>query len=93
LRDPPELDSYEKRKVDTMLQFSRDWRNIDRINYDHIVTVENMKAILGYDISENKAPYARMLQSKAQKEWDRAHESGEECPKEGEREDKTQRYG
>lgn len=59
LREPPELEALERRKVDTMLHFSREWRNFDQINFDNIVTDTNMRNILGYQISENKAPYEK----------------------------------
>jgi hypothetical protein len=42
-----------------MLAFSRDYMNIERMQFDNIVTTENMRTYLGYQIPENKSVWRK----------------------------------
>lgn len=67
LREPPELNITERRRVDTMVILSRTGSNFDSIKFDHIVTDTNMREILGYWIPKNKVPFDEKGKSKTAK--------------------------
>jgi hypothetical protein len=72
-----------------MLHFSLNWKNLDQINYDHIVTVENMRAILGYNLSKNRANYVKKAMSKAVNSGVALAVQEESAPKKGKEKTKT----
>jgi hypothetical protein len=67
LREPPELNITERRRVDTMLILSWMGSNFDSIKFDHIVTDTNMREILEYWIPGNKVPFDKKGKSKTAK--------------------------
>jgi hypothetical protein len=59
LREPPALNATGRRRVATMLTFSQTLANILKIDYDNIVTDENMRKVLKYQIPIGKVLYDR----------------------------------
>jgi hypothetical protein len=59
LREPPALNATGRRRVATMLTFSQTPANILKIDYDNIVTDENMRKVLKYQIPFGKVWYDR----------------------------------
>jgi hypothetical protein len=54
LRETPTLNPTGRRRVATMLTFSQTPANVLKIDYDNIVTDENMRSILKYQIPLGK---------------------------------------
>jgi hypothetical protein len=59
LREPPALNTTGRRRVATMLTFSQMPTNVLKIDYDNIVTDENMRKVLKYQIPTSKVWYDR----------------------------------
>jgi len=59
LREPPALNATGRRRVATMLTFSQTPTNVLKIDYDNIVTDENMRKVLKYQIPTGKVWYDR----------------------------------
>jgi hypothetical protein len=59
LREPPALNATGRRRVATMLTFSQTPTNVLKIDYDNIVTDENMRKVLKYNIPPGKVWYDR----------------------------------
>jgi hypothetical protein len=59
LREAPALNATGKRRVAAMLLFSQTPGNDRKIDYDNIVTEENMRKVLGYQIPTEKVWYDR----------------------------------
>lgn len=59
LREPPALNATRRRRVATMLTFSQTPTNVLKIDYDNIVTDENMRKALKYEIPTGKVLYDR----------------------------------
>jgi hypothetical protein len=59
LREAPALNATGRRRVATMLTFSQTLGNASKIDYDNIVTDENMRKVLKYKIPTNKVWYDR----------------------------------
>jgi hypothetical protein len=59
LREPPALNATGKRRVATMLTFPQTPTNVLKIDYDNIVTDENMRKVLKYQIPIGKVWYDR----------------------------------
>jgi hypothetical protein len=59
LREPPALNATGRRGVATMLTFSQTPTNVLKIDYDNIVTDENMRKVLKYQIPTGKVWYDR----------------------------------
>jgi len=59
LREPPALNATGRRRVATMLTFSQTPTNVLKIDYDNIVTDENMRKVLKYEIPTGKVWYDR----------------------------------
>jgi hypothetical protein len=59
LREPPALNATGRRRVATMLTFSQMPTNVLKIDYDNIVTDENMRKVLKYQIPTGKVWYDR----------------------------------
>jgi hypothetical protein len=58
-REPPALNATGRRRVATMLTFSQTPTNVLKIDYDNIVTNENMRKVLKYNIPTGKVWYDR----------------------------------
>lgn len=58
-REPPTLNATRRRRVATMLTFSQTPTNVLKIDYDNIVTDENMQKVLKYQIPTDKVWYDR----------------------------------
>jgi hypothetical protein len=58
------LNATGKTRVDTMLIFSRTKANGLKMDFDKIVTDDNMRKILGYVIPENKVIYDKKGKAK-----------------------------
>jgi len=54
LREAPALNATGRRRVATMLTFSQTPANVLKIDYDNIVTDENMQSVLKYQIPLGK---------------------------------------
>jgi hypothetical protein len=59
LREAPVLNATGRRRVATMLTFSQTPVNVLKIDYDNIVTDENMRRVLKYQIPTGKVWYDR----------------------------------
>jgi hypothetical protein len=59
LREPSALNATGRRRVATMLTFSQTPTNVLKIDYDNIVTDENMRKVLKYNIPTGKFWYDR----------------------------------
>jgi hypothetical protein len=59
LREPPALNATRRRRVATMLTFSQMPTNVLKIDYDNIVTDENLRKVLKYQIPTGKVWYDR----------------------------------
>jgi hypothetical protein len=57
LREPLALNATGRRRVATMLTFSQTSTNVLKIDYDNIVTDENMRKVLKYQIPTGKVWY------------------------------------
>jgi hypothetical protein len=57
LREAPALNATGRRRVATMLTFSQTPANVFKIDYDNIVTDENMRKVLKYHIPTDKVWY------------------------------------
>jgi hypothetical protein len=57
LREAPALNATGRRRVATMLTFSQTPANAFKIDYDNIVTDENMRKVLKYHIPSGKVWY------------------------------------
>ncbi len=62
--EAPELTDEETDNVDTMIAFSKDESNEDKLDFDYLVTDENMRNILGYNIPISDLPYLKVRKSK-----------------------------
>jgi hypothetical protein len=67
LRDTPALNATGKRRVAAMLLFSQTPGNDTKIDYDNIVTDENMRKVFGYQIPTEKVWYDRKGKIKPKK--------------------------
>jgi hypothetical protein len=67
LREAPALNATGKRRVATMLLFSQTPGNDTKIDYDNIVTDENMRKVFGYQIPTEKVCYDRKGKQKPKK--------------------------
>jgi hypothetical protein len=67
LRDAPALNATGKRRVAAMLLFSQTPGNDTKIDYDNIVTDENMRKVFGYQIPTEKVWYDRKGKQKLKK--------------------------
>jgi hypothetical protein len=67
LREAPALNATGKRRVAAMLLFSQTPRNDMKIDYDNIVTDENMRKVFGYQIPTEKVWYDRKGKQKPKK--------------------------
>jgi hypothetical protein len=59
LREPLALNATGRRRVATMLTFSQTLTNVLKIDYDNIVTDENIRKVLKYNIPTSKVWYDR----------------------------------
>jgi hypothetical protein len=62
--EAPELTDEETDNVDTMIAFSKDESNEDKLDFDYLVTDENMRNILDYNIPISDLPYLKVRKSK-----------------------------
>jgi hypothetical protein len=67
LREAPVLNATGRRRVATMLTFSQTPANVLKIDYDNIVTDENMQRVLEYQIPFGKVWYDRKGKTMARK--------------------------
>jgi hypothetical protein len=65
--EAPELTDEETDNVDMMITFSKDESNKDKLDFDYLVTNENMRNILGYNIPISDLPYLKVRKSMPQK--------------------------
>jgi hypothetical protein len=54
--EAPQLTDEQTDNVDTMIAFSKVESNEDKLDFDHLVTNENMRCILGYHILISNLP-------------------------------------
>lgn len=62
--EAPKLTDEETDNVDTMITFSKAESNEDKLDFDYLVTNENMRNILGYNIPISDLPYLKVRKSK-----------------------------
>jgi hypothetical protein len=67
LREALTLNAIGRRRVATMLTFSQSPTNVLKIDYDNIVTDENMRSVLKYQIPFGKVWYDRKGKAMARK--------------------------
>jgi hypothetical protein len=67
LREAPALNATGRRRVATMLTFSQTPTNVLKIDYDNIVTDENMRKVFKYNIPSGKVWYDRKGKTMARK--------------------------
>jgi hypothetical protein len=67
LREAPVLNATGRMRVATMLTFFQTPANVLKIDYDNIVTDENMRKVLKYQIPSSKVWYYRKGQTMARK--------------------------
>jgi hypothetical protein len=60
----PKLTDEETDNVDMMIAFSKAESNEDKLDFDYLVTNENMWNILGYNIPISDLPYLKVRKSK-----------------------------
>lgn len=65
--EAPQLTNEQANNVDAMIAFSKVEANEDKLDFDHRVTNENMRNILGYNIPIFDLPYLKVRKTKTQK--------------------------
>jgi hypothetical protein len=67
LADPLQLTNEQTDNVNTMITFSKVKTNEDRLDFDKLVTNENMQNVLDYNIPMSNVPFLKVRKNKSQK--------------------------
>jgi hypothetical protein len=63
----PQLTDEHTDNVDAMIVFSKVKSNEERLDFDQLVTNENMRNVLGYNIPISDVPFLKVRKNKSQK--------------------------